>query len=259
MVDVCPPEISKICSRKPTMFICDSPLLEKCVDRYHFVFMTKADNIMCDSMSCKSKCWLKFFNPKNAKTDPWKEFVHGVCHTKDMLTVCSLTLKYVRTAELWIEKMSNRFQLNFGLSFECVQCFGNLFNSVLNVEHALSLVWSSSDASYNLPPRQYQCGYATISGFKTITSKPLTSNMITNTNHHHHHHHHNHHHPDRPLMSVPVGKKTSWKVMIDIHYPLNPKSALHATFWSPRKLRVISIGMTSMHNAWSSDKFHLQT
>ena len=117
-----------------------------------------------------------------------KEFVHGVCHTKDMLTVCSLTLKYVRTAELWIEKMSNRFQLNFGLSFECVQCFGNLFNSVLNVEHALSLVWSSSDASYNLPPRQYQCGYATISGFKTITSKPLTSNMITNTNHHHHHH-----------------------------------------------------------------------
>ncbi|CAK9006700.1 unnamed protein product [Durusdinium trenchii] len=34
------------------------------------------DNIMCDSMSCKSKCWLKFFNAKNAKTEitgrvPW--------------------------------------------------------------------------------------------------------------------------------------------------------------------------------------------
>eukprot|EP00435_Cladocopium_sp_Y103_P059391 s1173_g21.t1 len=28
-----------------------------------------ADNIMCDAMSCKSKCWLKFFNAKNAKTE----------------------------------------------------------------------------------------------------------------------------------------------------------------------------------------------
>ncbi|CAL1142336.1 unnamed protein product [Cladocopium goreaui] len=33
-----------------------------------------ADNIMCDAMSCKSKCWLKFFNAKNAKTDAWRNF-----------------------------------------------------------------------------------------------------------------------------------------------------------------------------------------
>ena len=90
---------------------CYSPLLEKCVYRYHLVFMTQADNIMCDSMSCKSKCWLKFFNPKNAKTDPWIGMSLCMVYVTPqvMLTVCSLTLKYVCTAELWLEGMSNRF------------------------------------------------------------------------------------------------------------------------------------------------------
>ena len=90
---------------------CYSPLLEKCVYRYHLVFMTQADNIMCDSMSCKSKCWLKFFNPKNAKTDPWIGISLCMVYVTPqvMLTVCSLTLKYVCTAELWLEGMSNRF------------------------------------------------------------------------------------------------------------------------------------------------------
>jgi len=42
-----------------------------------------ADNIMCDSMSCKSKCWLKFFNPKNAKTE-----ITGDIHWYDLNAQC---------------------------------------------------------------------------------------------------------------------------------------------------------------------------
>ncbi|CAJ1335274.1 unnamed protein product [Effrenium voratum] len=41
------------------------------------------DNIMCDAMSCKQKCWIKFFDPKNAKTE-----ITGDIHWYDFNAKC---------------------------------------------------------------------------------------------------------------------------------------------------------------------------
>ena len=61
---------------------------------------SQADNIMCDAMSCKSKCWLKFFNPENAKTDAgmffrtWRRKVRSFHKTPWFCCATSLGVKH---------------------------------------------------------------------------------------------------------------------------------------------------------------------